>query len=399
MFARDFKTATVSSRIAMGERSGVFASYLWNEFGANGFYGPSPSREWTNQVLVAADHRFGDLAGWMVTGNASYRTHGDRFLSDVRRPAVSENRHRTQATIGTLKASRRMGERTLVTVGAEGGADWIRSSNLGDRNTTRLSGFAEWRRRLGARAQVEASARVGRYAEFGVAWSPSVGAAWWPSSTVRLRTSAGRAFRVPTFTERYYSDPAHLARADLGPETAWASDAGVDLFTTRGWMLGATVFGRFEQNVIDWLRATVADRWRTYNIRDVDSVGVELSATKTLLRGALVQVQYTGLDTRSGPVNQLSKYTFDAVPRALGAGGVMTLPGKLQVAPRIEYRRRARTAATSEYVVVDLRVARGFGRYRVAIEGTNALNSVYQEVVGVDAPPRSLTFTLARATR
>lgn len=251
MFARDFTTATVSSRTSIGERSGLFASYLWSDFGANGFYGPSPSHEWTNQALVAADHRFGDRAGWMVLGNASYRTHGDRFLWDVRRPGVSENRHRTHATIGTLKTSRRLGESSVVTVGAEGGADWIRSSNLGDRASTRLSGFGEWRRRLGAQVQLDASARVERFTEFGVAGSPSVGAAWWPSSAVRLRTSAGRAFRVPTFTERYYSDPAHLARADLRPETAWAGEGGVDLFANRGWVLSATAFSRFEQNVID----------------------------------------------------------------------------------------------------------------------------------------------------
>ena len=398
MFARDFTTATVSSRTSIGERSGLFASYLWNDFGANGFYGASPSHEWTNQALLAAEHRFGNRVGWMLTGNASYRTHGDRFLWDVRRPGVSENRHRTHASIGTLKASRRMGERTLVTFGAEAGADWIRSSNLGDRRTTRLSGFGEWRQSLGARVQLDASARVERYTEFGIAWSPSVGAAWWSSSNMRLRASAGRAFRVPTFTEWYYSDPAHLARAELQPETAWAGDAGVDLFTTRGWVLGATVFGRLEQDVIDWLRTTAADRWRTYNIRGVDTVGLELSAMKRLPRGALVQIEYTGLNSRSERVNQLSKYVLDTVPRALAAAAVLSLPGRLQIAPRIEYKRRARSAATSAYSVVDLRVARAFGRYRVVVDGTNVLNSVYQEVVGVDAPPRAFTVTLGRAT-
>ena len=37
--------------------------YLWKEFGANNFYGGNaPSREWTNQTLVAADHRLGAAA-------------------------------------------------------------------------------------------------------------------------------------------------------------------------------------------------------------------------------------------------------------------------------------------------------------------------------------------------
>ena len=400
MFARDFKTATVSSRTSFGERSGLSASYLWNDFGANGFYGPSSSHEWTNQALVAVDHRFSDRAGWLVTGNASYRTHGDRFLWDVRRPGVSENRHRTHATIGTLKVSRRLGERTLVTAGTEASVDWIRSSNLGDHTTNRLSGFGEWRwAGPSGRVQVDASARVDRYTEFGAAWSPALGAAWWPSSAVRLRTSAGRAFRVPTFTERYYSDPAHLARPNLRPETAWAGEGGVDVFADYGWVLGVTVFNRFEQNVIDWLRATTADRWRTYNIRDVDTRGIEFSARKLLPSGALLQVQYTGIDTRAASVDQLSKYVLDAAPHAFAAAAVMIAPGDLRLAPRIEYKRRTRTAGTVDYVVLDLRVSRRLGRYQIMAEGTNLLNQSYQEVVGVVAAPRAVTVSLAFGVR
>ena len=60
---------------------------------------------------------------------------------------------------------------------------------------------------------------------------------------LRLRASVGRAFRVPTFTERYYSDPANLARADVGPETAWAGEGGADVLFAGGWILQATIFG------------------------------------------------------------------------------------------------------------------------------------------------------------
>ena len=51
-------------------------------------------------------------------------------------------------------------------------------------------------------AQLDATLRVDRYDEFGASWSPSIGAGWWPVPRLRLRASAGRAFRVPTFTER-----------------------------------------------------------------------------------------------------------------------------------------------------------------------------------------------------
>ena len=102
---------------------------------------------------------------------------------------------------------------------------------------------------------------------------------------MRLRASAARAFRVPTFTERYYSDPANLARAEVGPETAWAGEGGADLFArAAAGSLQATLFGRADEDVIDWLRPTTADRWQTYNIRDVDTRGVELGVAQDVRR-------------------------------------------------------------------------------------------------------------------
>ena len=56
-------------------------------FGANGFYGPSPSQERTNQFLLGGNHRVALPDEWQLSVAASYRMHGDDFLYDVRRPA------------------------------------------------------------------------------------------------------------------------------------------------------------------------------------------------------------------------------------------------------------------------------------------------------------------------
>ena len=171
--------------------------------------------------------------------NLSYRTHGDHFLFDVRRPGVAENRHRTHAALGAVRASRGVGSRASATVGVEAGADWVRSSNLGNHSTSRVSAFGEWRHVLNTNTQLDASLRVDHYTEFGTAWNPGLGIGWWPVPTVRLRASTGRAFRVPTFTERFYSDPANWARPEVGPEAAWAGEGGADLFLSQNWTASA----------------------------------------------------------------------------------------------------------------------------------------------------------------
>jgi outer membrane cobalamin receptor len=394
MAARDFTTAGISSRTRLTDRTRLIADYLWKGFGANEFYGPSPSREWTNQALFAVDHRIDDWFGWRLDGLASYRTHGDRFLWDERRPGILENRHRTQAAIASLKASRRFGRGTSLSAGLEGGADWIRSTNLGDHAVQRASAFGEWRHALGAATQLDAGLRVDRYTEFGTAWSPSLGIGWWTSSRTRIRASTGRAFRVPTFTERYYSDPANWARPDVGPETAWAGETGVDVFLANGWRLSGTAFGRREQGVIDWLRSSSAERWRTYNVRNVKTAGLEVSATRSLANRALLQFQYTALTVRAPAVTQLSKYVLDFAPHTLTATAAISAFRGVTFAPRIEYKRRSRTTGTVDYVLIDARVSRRYGVYELQVEGTNLLDTRYEEIVGVAMPGRAVTVSI-----
>jgi outer membrane receptor protein involved in Fe transport len=317
----------------------------------------------------------------------------------VTHPGVSDNRHRTHAAIGSFRASRTFKANTSVTAGLEMGGDRIHSGTLGDHDTARISGFGEWRHAVSPRGQLDASLRVDRYSEFGASWSPALGAGWWLTQSVRLRSSVARAFRVPTFTERYYQDPAHLARPDLRAETAWAGDAGADLFLRDGLFASATLFGRLEAQVIDWLRPTTADRWRTYNVRAVDTLGIELSVRKMLGAGAFVQAGYTGLDVRAPAVTQLSKYVRDYAPHTITAAAAMALPGAVRFAPRIEYKHRTRAIGTADSTLFDAKVGRRFRAVEVFVEGTNLFNESYQEVAGVPMPGRAVSLSLTLSAR
>ena len=401
---RDFTTAVLHSRTAVGESSTVSVSYLWKEFGARNFYGATStgdalSREWTNQTLVAGNHVFGAVGGWRFTGNGSYRTHGDRFQFT---PGSASSVHRSHEALGAIAASRAVARRGSLTLGGESGGTWIRSNNLGDHSLSRTSGFGEWRHPVASSAQFDASVRVDRYSEFGTAWSPSAGVSWWAAPRVRMRASGGRAFRVPTFTERYYSDRNHLARPDVRPEHAWSGEGGVDLFPGEGWLVQATAFGRADHDVIDWLCAdqscgtpAATDRWRTFNVRDVDTRGVELTVRRALAGGGFLQAGYTGLVVEAPAITLMSKYVLDYTPRSFAAAGLVPIGAGIHVAPRVEFRRRTRTTGTSDYVLLDARVSRRIGPvYELAIDGTNLLAAEYEEVQGVRMPGAAVMLEL-----
>lgn len=65
---------------------------------------------------------------WDVTG--TYKNHGDHFRWDIARHGFAENQHRTNSGDVTAKAHTMVGAAN-ITIGGSGGADIVRSSNLG----------------------------------------------------------------------------------------------------------------------------------------------------------------------------------------------------------------------------------------------------------------------------
>jgi iron complex outermembrane receptor protein len=387
MPARGFETLGVMSQTAFGPRSSLLVSHGRKDFGANGFYGPAPSHERTDSTLILFDRRLVRTDPWDVGGTLAYRTHGDWFLYDPRAPSSTPNRHRTHAVEAAWKAQRAFTERFRMNAGLAIGGDWIRSNNLSDHAFGRGSVFVELQQRVGDGTLIYPGLRVDSYSRFGTAASPSLSVSSWVARRVKLRGSAGRAFRVPTFTELYYRDPNHEATPTLQPEHAWEAEAGVDVLAGRGWESSASAFGRWETNVIDWVRATPLVRWRTTNLRRVEARGIEIGVSRLLQNGGVARLDYAWLDADAGDVDFLSKYVLDYARHSLTATASLSLPARLSAGGRLAYKRRLDRRA---YWVADARLSRRIRLIDVFIEGSNLLDTDYQEIRGVDMPGRWL---------
>lgn len=391
MFDRDVSSLAASSQSRLGEHSALLLAHVRKAFGANGFYGPSPSKEWTDQTLVSFERSLAAGPGWSAAAVATYRTHGDRFLWDVRQPSGFTSRHRTHAATALVKAGRAVATGTRVTVGGEAGADWIRSSTLGDDGLVRGSVFAEIQQQAGARVHLDPAVRVDAYSTFGPTVNPSVGAAVTLTPALKLRGSAGRAFRVPTYTERFYRDPVHSANPDLRPERTWSAEAGADWATSSGWLVSATAFRRWEWDGIDWVRTTPRDTWRTANIQRIGTGGVDVGARRAVGPLGSLRIDYAYLDVAPGPLDVLSLYTLDYARHLATFSAVVPFEAGFACATRIGYGRRADAAG---YLVWDARVDRSFGRFTASIEASNLLGARYQEVRGVDMPGREIRASI-----
>ena len=168
MYDRDFRGATLGTRTRFGDRTSLGVGFSDREFGANGFYGNSPSKEWTRQWMGDVRRTFVDRANRGLAVQASYRTFHDRFLWDVRNPGVFENTHRTHAALATVTGRTALSRGWQLNGGLEQAADWIRSTNLGDHDLLRTGVFAEAQGPVGTRTTLAAGLRMDAYTTFGV---------------------------------------------------------------------------------------------------------------------------------------------------------------------------------------------------------------------------------------
>jgi iron complex outermembrane receptor protein len=386
-YDRDFSTLTFSSNTRLGARTRVSAGLVDKAFGASDFYGPSPSKEWTRLWTAAVEHAV-ERGTIKVTTRSSYRAHRDRFVWDVTRPGLSANTHRTYALDGAVHVRWRASAATEVGALAEGAADWIRSSNLGNHAQGRGAAALDVQHRFGNATTLQSAVRIDGYSTFGIAGSPSLGLSHWLAPAWRVRGSGGKAFRVPTFTERYYRDPAHAADPALAPERAWAVDAAVDWLPSPVWQGSAGLFRRWERGVIDWVRPDASTVWHTTNIRKVNVSGLEASVRRSMGRQAMVTIDYTWLTVDAAQLRLESKYTLDYARHSLVMSGSARGPGSIDAGFRLEGRDRIGRAP---YVLVDLRVSRRTGKATFFVDAANLFGVAYQEISGVPMPGRWLT--------
>src|SRR5438067_9299744 len=152
-----------------------------------------------------------------------------------------------------------MSTTATIYYGVEGFHESVISHNLGNHARSRAAAYAAADFRALHRFSTTISAREEIYRNFSGAFTPTVAAGYWASPQLKLRASASRAFRVPSYTDLYYHDPANVGSPTLRPERAWSYEGGMDWTPSNVVRGEITFFERRERDGIDYYRASLTD--------------------------------------------------------------------------------------------------------------------------------------------
>jgi outer membrane cobalamin receptor len=413
MADRDYRNEDASSETWISSRLGIsdvlFAASD-RSFGANQFYGPYNSWERTKGWFASGRQELGSR----TVAAFGYRRHSDDFVLLRDNPSYYENNHIDGSWQASLRHTLPITASSVLLFGLEADGDSIRSSNLGLHARNRGAGYVDldlrparrrWNLSAGLREELFSGGLRSVFA-------PHLAGSLRLSHQVKLRASGGYGFRLPTYTDLYYSDPTIIGNKDLKPESAWSGEAGADWTPSSRFSFSATGFYSRQHDTIDYLRAASlpnpflssgckANIWCASNLSGLRFAGVESSATWMPTKGQLVQIAWTGIFSAQPSLHGLqSEYALNYPEENLHATWTVTLKHAVTVTNSValvkDYQQPGNSPWNPDvYPVWNAAVARNAGKLRPYLRLANLSNTGYQEISGVAMPGRSITGGIA----
>ncbi len=230
-------------------------------------------------------------------------------------------------------------------------------------------------------------------------FSPELAGSFRVANSLKLRASGGYGFRIPTYTDLYYSDPSTLGNSSLKPESAWSGDAGADWTPSAKLSLSFTGFYSHQHDTIDYVKsATVpnaylpagcpANIWCADNLSGLHFAGVESTLTWIPKKSQKVRIAWTGLHGAESALHGLtSEYVFNYPVQNIHASWTWALGRDFVLTNAVQIAGRYQQTV---YPVWNAALTRDIWKLRPYLRAMNLSNTGYQEISGVNMPPRTI---------
>jgi vitamin B12 transporter len=369
------------------------------DFGAADFYAPYPSLERTRSTTATLRYDSRADLHWSVTARAATRRHSDLFTLTRDDPALYQNRHVSWQSTGEVLARYVASPAWALAVGAEATDLRLASERLGDRRETRGAVFTEATLGRARGVTLNAGVRLDHSSAYGAFISPSAAVSLPLARAVWVRGSVSRGFRAPTWTERYYEDPANVGDPDLRPERFVAGEIGLRLFPTWRVRLDVAGFTRDAEALIDWAKPTGADAatpWRTMNVASASYRGIEAQLDAPGFLGVDWWAHAMGLHFEpTGAEGFVGKYALRPVTGSIGLSASVPLLGSARVTVGGVHVTRA---AEGAYLLANARLAYTWRGVGLTLDVLNLGGAEYLDASATQAAGRAV-YVGARWTR
>lgn len=359
----------------------VIGYFTERKFGANGFYA-SPSAinqyEETQSSLVGVSTAF-KSEKLTIKPRLYWKRNQDMYVFIRQNPAIYRNLHQTNKVGAEFNAS--YSSKAGVTgFGVDVAKVYLSSNNLGKREREMVTVFLEHRFKFADdKLDVTPGIAVNYFSDFKFHAFPGIDLGYQLNENIKLYANAGYTYRIPTYTDLFYSDPTTLGNENLNPEEAISEEIGVK-YSNNNFSASAAIFNRDSNNLIDYVKENENDLWEATNIQDLNSFGVEANASygfKSLGFNQNIGLGYTYLKEKlDSNTFRFSRYSINSLRHHL----ITTFRSQFlkNISQSIIYKFAERTNGES-YSVVDAKITLDLKSFEFSIIGNNLFNEAYTE--------------------
>ena len=293
----------------------VIASFTENKFGANGFYASPSATEQYEETQAS-------LLGVSTTINSEklsikprlyWRRGQDEYIYIRDNPSVYRNLHKTNKVSAELSGSY-FSNSGVTGFGIDLSTVNISSNNLGEHDRTTVNLFVDHTFKLfDEKLVLSPGIAVSYFSDMSFHSFPGIDLGYNINSNFKLYSNIGKTFRIPTYTDLYYSDRTTIGNENLNPESATSTELGFK-YNTSNFKISGAFFNRKAKNIIDYVKENENDLWNAVNIGSLKTTGFELDFRYNFQNQNYLNLSYTNIKDNNYVTNiNFSKYSLNSL--------------------------------------------------------------------------------------
>ena len=297
----------------------ITSGFTEKKFGANGFYA-SPSATDQYEETQASFLGISTLLGsekFLVRPKLYWRRGQDEYIYIRNNPSVYRNLHKTNKIYLDFSFSK-LFESSRLNFGIDLSNSSISSNNLGDHNRFTTSLYADYTfKTKDNKLSFSPGLSISNFSDMSTHFFPGIDVGFDINEKINLYANYGKTYRIPTYTDLYYSDRNTIGNPDLNPEHAITNEIGIK-YSNENIDVSSSFFTRKSSNIIDYVKQSEQDKWEATNIRNLDTNGFDLSFLYKISLYNSLRIGYTYLFDKSyvSQVNY-SRYAINSLRHQL----------------------------------------------------------------------------------
>ena len=297
----------------------ITSGFTEKKFGANGFYA-SPSAvdqyEETQASFIGISTVFGSEK-LLIRPKLYWRRGQDEYIYIRNNPSVYRNLHITNKIYLDFSFSK-LFDSSRLNFGIDLSSSSISSNNLGKHNRFTSSLYADYTfKTKDNKLSFSPGFSVSNFSDMSTHFFPGVDIGFDLSEKINLYANYGKTYRIPTYTDLYYSDRNTIGNPNLNPEHAITNEIGIK-YSNENIDISSSYFLRKSSNIIDYVKQSEQDKWEATNIRNLDTNGFDFNFLFKISPNNSLRLGYTYLFDKSyvSEVNY-SRYAINSLRHQL----------------------------------------------------------------------------------